>query len=252
MPSSPARLLAPLLAATAVAACPVPGAAAEEGAEASLRRRLYFYTGVDIARDSGYGWGGMAWAPFADMDREGLRLRTQAGGGRYDYRTQAVAGGWNSVDKTDGEVLLGWQFLRGAHALAVYAGVNIVDNRLDTPDPGNRDAGTHWGGKAVVEWFYRLDERWTLTASLSGSTADGSVSGRATAAWRAFPWLDLGVEAGATSDWPDESARLGLFLACPLRSGEWLNWELRAAAGWNWSGDSDDSPYGTLSLFIPF
>lgn len=247
MPSSPARFLAPFIAATAVAACPAPGAAAEEEAELSLRRRLYFYTGVDIARDTGYGWGGMAWAPFAPMDREGLRVRTQTGGGRYEYRTQAVPGGWNTGNKTDGEVLLGWQFLRGPHALALYAGANVVDNRLDRPDPDNRDQGTQFGAKFVAEWFYRLDERWTLTAALSGSTADGTVAGRATAGWRAFRWLDLGVETGATTDWLDQSARLGLFVASPLHG-----WEVRAAGGWRWTSDSDDSPYGTLSLFMPF
>lgn len=213
----------------------------------ALRRRLYFYTGLDIARDNGYGWGGMAWAPFAPMDQEGLRLRTQTGGGRYQYRTQAVPGGWNTGNKTDGEVLLGWQFLRGAHALALYGGVNVVDNRLDDPDPGNRDQGTQFGAKIVAEWFYRLDERWTLTAAISASTADGTVNGRATAGWQAVRWLNVGMETGVTTDWLDESARLGLFIACPLEG-----WELRAATGWRWSSDSDDSPYGTLSLYMPF
>lgn len=244
--SSPARTLAPLLAALS-AVCPVPSAAAEESAEAALRRRLYFYTGVDIARDNGYGWGGMAWAPFAAMDQEGLRVRTQTGGGRYQYRTQALPGGWNTGNKTDGEVLLGWQFLRGAQAIALYAGVNVVDNRLDDPDPGNPDQGTQFGAKFVAEWFYRLDERWTLTAALSASTADGTVNGRASAGWQAFSWLAVGVETGATTDWLDQSARIGLFLTCPL-AGQ----ELRAAAGWRWSSDSDASPYGTLSLFMPF
>lgn len=244
---SPARSCAPILAATAVVACLAPGAAAEENTEASLRRRLYFYTGVDIARDNGYGWGGMAWAPFAAMDREGLRVRTQTGGGRYRYRTRAVPGGWNTGNKMDGEVLLGWQFLRGAHALALYGGVNVVDNRLDQPDPGNRDQGTQFGARFVAEWFYRLDEHWTLTAALSASTADGTYGGRATAGWRAVDWLDVGVETGATTDWLDESARVGLFIACPLDGRE-----LRAAAGWRWSSDSDDSPYGTVSLFMPF
>ncbi|RTL90847.1 cellulose biosynthesis protein BcsS [Ancylobacter aquaticus] len=244
--SSPARTLAPLLAALS-AACPISCAAAEESAEAALRRRLYFYTGLDIARDNGYGWGGMAWAPFAPMDQQGLRLRTQTGGGRYQYRTQAVPGGWNTGNKTDGEVLLGWQFLRGAHALALYGGVNVVDNRLDDPDPGNRDQGTQFGAKIVAEWFYRLDERWTLTAAISASTADGTVNGRATAGWQAVRGLNVGMETGVTTDWLDESARLGLFVACPLEG-----WELRAATGWRWSSDSDDSPYGTLSLYMPF
>jgi len=223
-------------------------AEAEEASPNPLKDRLYFYSGIDVARDNAYGWGGMAWAPFAPMDQEGLRVRTQTGGGRYEYRTQAVPGGWNIGNKMEGELLVGWQFICGKHALAIYGGVNVVDNRLDRPDPGNRDQGTQFGAKAVAEWFYRLDERWVLTAALGGSTADGTFTGRATAGWRAFDWLDIGAEIGATTDWLDESARIGLFIAAPLANGR----ELRLAGGWRWSSDSDDSPYGTLSIFLPF
>ncbi|WP_246669050.1 cellulose biosynthesis protein BcsS [Ancylobacter sp. TS-1] len=241
-----ARPLArPLAAALFAALC--PEAAGGELMPASLKDRLYFFSGVDIARDTAYGWAGMAWAPFDRMDREGVRLRGQAGGGHYDYRTQAVPGGWNTGEKQEGEVLAGWQFLRGAHALALYGGVNVVDNRLQYPDPGNPDQGTQFGAKFVVEWFYRIDERRTLSAALAGSTADGTMNARASAGWRAFDWLDLGVEAGATTDWLDESARVGGFLLVPL-----ARQELRVAGGWRWSSDSDDGAYGALSVFMPF
>lgn len=245
MVPSPVHGCACLLAA--LVAC-LGSAGAEEAPPNPLKDRLYFYSGIDVARDNAYGWGGMAWAPFAPMDQEGLRVRTQTGGGRYEYRTQAVPGGWNIGNKMEGELLVGWQFIRGRHALAVYGGVNVVDNRLDRPDPGNRDQGTQFGAKGVVEWFYRLDERWVLTAALGGSTADGTVTSRATAGWHAFDWLDVGMEVGATTDWLDESARIGLFIATPLANGR----ELRVAGGWRWSSDSPDSPYGTLSIFLPF
>lgn len=247
MISSPVHGCACLLAAAAFPAC-LGLTEAEEAPSNPLKDRLYFYSGIDVARDNAYGWGGMAWAPFAPMDKEGLRVRTQTGGGRYEYRTQAVPGGWNIGNKMEGELLVGWQFIRGRHALAIYGGVNVVDNRLDRPDPGNRDQGTQFGARAVAEWFYRLDERWVLTAALGGSTADSTITGRATAGWRAFDWLDIGTEIGATTDWLDESARIGLFIATPLADGR----ELRVAGGWRWSSDSDDSPYGTLSIFLPF
>lgn len=235
----------PLAAALLAALCPEAGAG--EALAPIFEGRSYFFSGVDIASDSSYGWGGMAWAPFGPMDREGFRLRGQMGGGNYDYRTQAVPGGWNTGEKREGEVLAGWQFLRDGHALALYAGVNVVDNRLQYADPGNRDQGTQFGAKFVAEWFYRIDARRTLTAALSGSTADGTVNARASACWRAFDWLDLGVEAAATTDWLDESARVGGFLALPLE-----RYEVRAASGWRWSSDSDDGAYGTLSIFMPF
>lgn len=235
------------VALSAVAFCLAPSLEAEETRRDPLRDRVYFFTGMDVARDNAYGWAGMAWAPFARMDEEGLRLRTQTGGGAYRYRTDAVPGGWNNANKLEGEVLAGWQWLRGPHAVAVYAGVNMVDNRLDLPDPGNKDQGTQFGAKLVVEWFYRHDEFWTFTAALAGSTADETASVRATAARRIHPWFDLGLEASASTDWLSQDARGGLFLATPLPGWQW-----RVAGGWRWSSDSDDGAYGTLSLYAPY
>ncbi|MDQ0509304.1 cellulose biosynthesis protein BcsS [Ancylobacter amanitiformis] len=243
----PTRLLAALLAA----GLGIPAAAQEGDAETapfSLRNRLYFFTGVDIARDNAYGWGGAAWAPFAAMDQEGLRLRGQIGGGHYSYRTDAVPGGWNGVNKQEGEVLAGWQWLRGPHALALYVGANVIDNQLDQPDPSNPDQGVAVGAKFTAEWFYRHDENWTFTAALSGSTADDTGHARATAARRVNEWYELGVEAGASTDWLSQDARGGLFITTTSLPG----WQVRAAGGWRWSSDSDDSPYATMSLFLPY
>lgn len=212
----------------------------------AFTNKLYFYTGVDVARDNMYGWAGAAWSPFGLMEREGLRVRLQGGGGQYRYRTADVAGGWNTVNKTEGELLAGWQFLRGPHAIAVYAGVNIAQNLLDQPDPSNREQGTSIGVKALAEWYYSRDQ-WTFTGTLGGSTADGKAFIRGTAGRHVHEMFDLGTEAGASTDWLSQDARAGLFIATPLPGRQW-----RASGGWRWSSDSDDGPYVTLSLYAPF
>ncbi|WAC26004.1 cellulose biosynthesis protein BcsS [Ancylobacter sp. SL191] len=221
--------------------------AAAEPLTDSFKRRLYFYAGSDMARDTSYGWAGVAWAPFARMDEEGLRLRFQGGGGRYRYETADVAGGWNGVSKTEAEGLIGWQTLRGPHALALYAGVAMIDNQLDMPDPANQDQGTRYGAKLVAEWFYRWDERRTLSAAISATTADSAATARFAAGWRMLDWLELGVETAATSDWPDRDVRLGGFLVVPVKGQE-----LRAAGGWRWSSDETDGAYLTLSVYMPY
>ncbi|HEY9212100.1 MAG TPA: cellulose biosynthesis protein BcsS [Ancylobacter sp.] len=197
------------------------------------------------------------WSPSIDnaptakwigpLHREGFRLRAQAGLGRYRYETSNAPGGWNTGNKLDGEILIGWQFLRGAHALAIYGGVNVTRNTLEQPDPSNRDQGTQAGAKIVVEWFYRLDDDWTLTAAAGASTADGTASLRATAGRRMHEWFDLGTEASTSTNWLSKDARFGLFIASPLPGRQ-----LRAAGGWRWSDDSRSGPYGTLSLYAPF
>ena len=239
------------LCAAAFALTFVPEArTSDEGAAGSdsiFLNRLYFFSGVDVARDNAYGWAGAAWAPFEPMEREGFRLRIQGGGGQYRYNTADVPGGVNTVTKTEGELLAGWQFLRGRHALALYGGVNVTQNLLDLPDPYNREQGVAIGAKAVAEWFFRYDESWTFTASVGGSTADETAFVRATAGRRMHEWFDLGVEGGASTDWLSQDARAGLFIATPLPGRQW-----RASGGWRWSSDSDDSAYGTLSLYAPF
>jgi len=235
------------LAATSLAVCLGSPALAEEARRDRFKDRLYFYSGVDVARDSSYGWAGAAWAPLDTMHREGLRLRAQGGLGRYRYETSNVPDGWNTGNKLDGEMLVGWQFLRGAHALAIYAGVNVTSNTLEQPDPSNRDQGTQLGAKIVAEWFYRLDEDWTLTAAAGASTADGTASLRATAGRRMHEWFDLGTEASTSTNWLSKDARFGLFIATPLPGRQ-----LRAAGGWRWSDDSREGPYGSLSLYAPF
>lgn len=238
------RLAALVIAPVAVGA---EAAWAGEALSEALKRRLYFYSGVDMARDTSYGWAGLAWAPFARMDEEGLRLRVQGGGGRYSYATVDVPGGWNSATKTEYEALAGWQFLRGPHALALYAGIAMIDNQLDMPDPANRDQGTQYGAKVVAEWFYRWDSTRTLTACLSATTADGALNGRVTAGWRVTDWMELGVESAASTDWLDEDARVGAFIMLPV-SGQ----EMRAAGGWRWSSDEDSGAYLTLSVYAPY
>lgn len=235
------------LQALALATSVMPAAAEEPRPSDATPNRYYFYSGVDAARDTSYGWAGAAWAPFAPMDRAGLRLRAQGGGGRYRYETSAVPGGWNWGTKIEGEVLAGWQFLAGPQALALYGGVNLVDNRLDYPDPTNPDQGTQFGAKAVAEYYARIGDEWIATASASFSTANLSSTARATFA-RALPggW-ELGIEAAGSNDRLDSDARGGLFLGMPL-----FGRALRLAGGWRWSSDSDDGVYGTLSFFMPY
>ncbi|MBS7540713.1 cellulose biosynthesis protein BcsS [Ancylobacter lacus] len=222
-------------------------AARAEDAAATLANRLYFYSGMDVARDNAYGWAGAAWAPFAPMDREGLRLRAQGGLGQYRYRTDAVAGGWNTGTKTEGEMLAGWQFLRGPHALALYGGANVVDNRLQNPDPSNPDQGTQTGAKAVAEYYGRLRPDLIATAAAGFSTADRTATLRLTAAKVLESGWEIGAEAGALTDRLSSEMRAGGFVNLPL-----LGAMVRAAAGWRWSSDSDDGAYGTLSLYRPY
>lgn len=241
------RALRLIFAVAGIAGAGTSASAGEPARENPFAGRSYFYSGVDVARDTSYGWAGAAWSPFGLMDEPGFRLRAQGGGGRYSYRTNDVPGGWNSASKAEGEVLAGWQFLAGGHALAVYAGVNLRQDSLDRPDPSNRDEGTHVGIKGVVEWFYRPAPDWVASAAAGASTADETASLRASLGRKVTEHIELGTEAMAYTDWFSNTAGAGLYLANPLPGRQW-----RLAGGWRWSSDSPDGAYGTLSFYAPF
>ncbi|MFK8250925.1 cellulose biosynthesis protein BcsS [Ancylobacter terrae] len=212
-----------------------------------LEGRLYFYSGIDVGRDSAYGWAGTAWSPFGAMDKEGFRLRVQGGGGRYRYRTGFVPGGWNTGTGTDGEVLGGWQFQSGTTAFTLYGGINVASDILDHPDPSNPAQGTQAGGKIVGEWFMRPAEGWVLTASASYATVFETATARATVARRLFAEVDAGAEAAYYRDSQSQEAKFGLFVATPIAGRTFT-----LSSGWRWSDDSDPGLYGMLTLFAPF
>lgn len=247
------RRLAWFLLALGAAAIGVAPVAADEASEEGSKRRdpwadrIYFYAGVDAARDTSYAWAGAAWSPFGKMNEEGFRLRVQGGAGRYSYRTDDVPGGWNNASKMEGELLLGRQFLAGAHALALYGGIALRQDTLDHPDPSNRDQGDHVGLKVVAEWFFRPADDWVVTAAASGSTADETATVRASAGRKISDAIEIGGEAMGYTDWFSQDAGAGIYIANPLPGRQW-----RAAGGWRWSSDSPAGAYGTLSLYMPF
>jgi len=241
-------LMAALLLATAAGLADAGAPAQAEGVSlADLEGRLYFYSGLDVGRDSAYGWAGTAWSPFGAMDAEGFRLRVQGGGGRYRYRTGFVPGGWNTATATDGEVLAGWQFLTGTTAFTFYGGVNVASDMLDHPDPSNPAQGTRFGGKVVGELFIRPAEGWTMTAAAGFSTTFNTATLRATLARRLFGEVDGGTEASYYRDSQSQEAKVGLFLSAPIRGRTFA-----LSGGWRWSDDSDSGLYTMLTLFAPF
>ncbi|MCK0198807.1 cellulose biosynthesis protein BcsS [Ancylobacter sp. 6x-1] len=210
----------------------------------AVEHRLYFYTGTDIATDNSYGWAGAAWAPFAPMDAEGLRLRVQGGIGQYDYRNSALPGGWNTVNKTEGEALVGWQFLSGPHALALYGGAAMIENRLQLADPDNPDQGTAYGAKLLAEWYGRLQPDLIATAAAGFTSADRTATVRLTAAKVLENGWEVGAEGKASTDRLSTEAGAGAFVNLPAFGNM-----LRIAGGWRWNTDAADGPYGTLSLY---
>ena len=209
--------------------------------------RIYFFTGLHIARDSAFGWAGIAGAPFGLLDEDGVRLRLAGGTGRYRYRTSAVPGGINEGNVASGEILLGFHRSLGNGSVTAYLGAHMEEQRLTAADPGNASAGTALGAKATLEFFRRLDPLWVASASASASTVHRTYQARATLAREFAYGLAAGVEAAVLGDARYVEPRAGLSGSMTYGRGV-----LTIAAGLLFSTDKGGGGYATLSLHAPY
>lgn len=152
-----------------------------------LTRRLLFFAGLDIARDTTFGWSAIVIAPFARLDEDGTRIRIFGGHGRYRYDTGAVPGGINTGQVTFGELLIGRRVTFDVVTLVAYAGAHVEHHALQAPDPANPVAGTSAGLKALIEIHWRAPQNFVATASASASTVYRSYTARATLARKLQP-----------------------------------------------------------------
>jgi hypothetical protein len=229
--------------ASAIVMCLWTPAVADEDA---LARRLFFFGGIDIARDSAFGWSGLVAAPFGHLDEDGTRVRVFVGSGRYRYATSAVIAGQNTGTVHAGEILIGRRIAFDATVLVAYLGAHVEQHALRAPDPANPVAGTRAGFKALLEIYTRPWPAFIATASASASTVNRSYALRATFA-RQLGSFQFGIEGAAFGDARYSEARAGLLARMPL-----LRAEVTLAGGILSNSDRGRGFYSTLSLYAPF
>jgi hypothetical protein len=239
--------------AAAVAFAPVPLGAADAPIQMvspepwSLRDRLFFFGGADLARDSRFTWAGVTGSPHGLLHEDGLRVRLAGGVGRYRYRMGALPGGSNEVDVTSGELLVGYRLAYGSAAISAYMGAHVENQDLQTPDPGHPTAGTSAGVKGSLEYFTRPAESWFVAASAAASSVNRSYHGRFAAAREHPSGFALGAEASIHGDKRYTEPRAGLFVQ---RTFGRTNFAL--SGGYLHNSDRGDGAYGSFSVYAPY
>jgi hypothetical protein len=212
-----------------------------------LKRRIFFFAGLDVARDSAFGWAGVTAAPIGLLSEDGLRLRIMGGAGRYRYRTTAVPGGINEGNVGSGEILLGFRSSLRDVSVTAYLGAHVEDQRLAAPDPGNAAAGTAAGVKAAIETHVRINPTWALTASAAASTVHRSYHARAAVAREIASGVATGFEAAVLGDARYVEPRAGLFVSTTYGQSVFT-----LAGGMLSNSDKGGGAYATLSLYAPY
>jgi hypothetical protein len=216
-------------------------------APASLKNRLFFFGGIDIASSSQFAWSGLVGSPTGLLHEDGLRLRAAGGLGRYKYETDAVPGGENEGHVTSGELMIGYRRDLGGVIVSSFVGLHAENQRLSSPDPGNEAQGTAFGVKAAIETFARLHPEWTLVTSAAASTVHRSYHARAAVA-REFPsGFALGAEALIHGDVRYREPRVGLFAQATFNRAV-----LSLAGGYLDNSDKGGGAYATLSIYAPY
>jgi hypothetical protein len=235
--------LCALLLCSPVSAADAPARLDDRWQRHPHKNRIFFFAGGDIARDSSFGWAGIVGAPTGLLDEDGWRFRIMGGGGRYRYRTSAVATGDNEGTVSSGEFMLGYRATFGASVATVFLGAHVESQRLKSPDPGHRTQGAEAGAKIALELYRRFAPSLFGTASASASTVHAAYSLRGALALEHPSGAATGFEVAMNGDERYQEPRAGLFV-----QATYGRTTVSLAGGYLSNSDKGSGAYGTVAL----
>lgn len=211
------------------------------------------WSGAQATENSWYAYSGLIYAFGGDVLADGWRVRAETGGGTYSYMGRLPGQALDTSDihfqgtATDGEIAAGYQRRFGPMIARAFLGASYVDHEIRPKDVFNTVSGTAFGAVGHLDVWWDIDARTWASAGASYDTAFSTYSASASAGYRVFPELSLGLEAGAFGNATLDAGRIGALLRWDTGYGE-----MSAAAGL--SGDYADptTPYGRLDWLVRF
>jgi Cellulose biosynthesis protein BcsS len=249
------------LAAGVTAVGPAAPVRAADPADVA-NKYIEFHSGAEAFRHAWSLYSGATLAPFGGLLEDGVRLRLTGGYGAYSYSGRRALGAGSHIVHFDGtasfaEALVGYQMQLGALTLKVFGGVTAAQHRLTPDDPETAIRGQDWGGKAVLESWWDINDRAWTSLDVSWASLHESYAARGRLGWRFTPGLSAGLEAGAGGNVEADVARLGAFVRYEWAAGELTvsggvaNDALLADLG-NPKAVSASLPYATLGWMMRF
>lgn len=194
------------------------------------------YHGINIGKNYQYGYSGVLMALNGDWNKDGLIFRTESVIGSYDYRS----GGFETdADDRIGDVMLGYQIVRGNVSAILYAGMEIRDVELSPDDPTERLRGTETGFKVAldVETDDQAPIYFNLYSTYSTAFDTFAIDGRVGARRDRFTF---GPEASFLREAGDDYYRVGAFVSMPVKLiPDWES-ELTFNGGYQFVGDDEN------------
>jgi hypothetical protein len=254
-----------LIAAVALIAAPL-AAAADGPPRSPVMEQFYgptyshsIFVGGEVARDSWEGYIGSVWALNRDLSKDGILFRTMGTYGQYEYNFGTPTDGtvWQ------GDIMVGYQWVRQQFDLALYAGVDRINHDLSPFDPNNPARGSEVGFKVGIDleshrhiglpYYYALEgtystafDTYFLLGRL-GMNRNGHI---------------FGVEGWLLGDVSGDAQRLGAFLTFDRQLRSDLLAEITLSAGYQFTDEElttlcgsffgSEGAYATLNVSFFF
>lgn len=229
---------------------------AQEPTEAATRWREV-WSGADVTSSVWLLYSGATISPNGDVYSNGIRFRTAAGFGGYEFDDDRINNGAIEqhrfkADTAFADVMVGYQYRFGELTAKAFVGVSAIAHNIREPGALTAPQGLEYGPKVATEFWLNLGpDAWT-SLDLSWTSAHDTYAARTRTGYRVLPTLTAGVEAGVNATGEHMDGRGGLFLRY-----EWAGGEISASAGL--SGDigslelTDElSPYATINWLTQF
>jgi hypothetical protein len=214
--------------------------------------RSVIVSGADMTQNADEAYTGAYYAFNGDLSREGFILRLFGTRGFYDYGNNT-----NDGNYWQGDLMVGYQWIRGRVDVGVYVGVDYIDYDLAIPDPSNQLQGSETGFKVALDIESNDRSNSPLYVALNGSYSTAFDTYYALArVGRTFGRFTIGPEAWALGDVTGDAQRLGAFVSLEIPMG-YTTGTLTLSAGHQFGDEVvtskgfDDGMYGTVNFRMP-
>lgn len=236
------------------AALTTPAVAGGGGADEPVFRGVMI-SGGDITRNADEAYSGVYYAFNGDISRDGFILRLLGTRGFYEYN---VSGTQFDANYWQGDVMIGYQWIRGGTDIGVYVGVDYQDHKITPDDPLNKLRGSEVGFKVGLDIESNDRNTTGIYYALIGSYSTAFDSYYALArVGRKVGRFTVGPEGWVLGDESGDGQRLGMFVSFDVPLGRDLAGTFTVSGGHQFGDDADirkgfdNGAYGTVNFRLP-
>lgn len=193
---------------------------------------------IDVSKDSWQSHSGLIYAFNRDLSKEGFLFRTYGSYGQYEYDF-----GVNKGTEWQGDVMLGYQWVRDRVDISLSAGVDFINHRIRPFDPTNPVSGRETGFKVAGDietrtFALNLPYYFLLDGDYSTAFDSYYALGRAGIHRNNFVF---GVEGWLFGDESGDAQRLGGFAMWERNVRPDLLMDVTLSGGWQFSDGGSGS-----------